>query len=887
MRAHLLATTAVVALLAATSANAQNATWSSTPGSSDYNTGSNWIPIPPTPADTVPSGTAFFGASNQTNVTFSPTITTVGGWTFNPGASAYTFANSVVLSFTGAGITVNGGSVTINNTFALLEFNNTSTAGSATINNFGGLVEFHNNSTAGTATMTTTGNQIQFLDSSTAGNATITNNSNNGAGVLFSGNSTAGSASITNNGLAIDFFANSTGGTATINNNTLLQFLDNSTGGGATITNTSAGAVVDFSGSTGPLGNNNLSVGSLAGPGKFYLGGNELTVGSNNMSTTVSGVISDCGATGAACNSRGATGGSLIKVGAGVLTLTGANTYNGPTTVNAGTLIVNGSIAPSRLTTVNSGGTLGGTGTVGNTQINSGGVFAPGSVTAGTSMAVAGNLAFQSGALYLVQVNSSTASLANVTGTASLAGTVDANVASGSFTSIKTYDILHSSGLGDTTFKGLIVSNPNLGASLTYSGTDVFLTLRAALGGGSNLNENQQNVANALNNFVNGGGTLPPGFASLFGLTGGTLANALSQLDGEVATGAERAAIQLTNSFLTLLTDPIGCGGANASAVSPYACDRGRSALPFAPEAEASLPPDIALAYASIFKAPPKPLFEQQWSTWGSAYGGSNISNGNATVGSNNVTTNIFGFAAGMDYSLTPDLLAGFALAGAGTNWGLANGLGTGRSDAFQVGARVISWFGPAYVKAALAFTNNWFTTNRSALGDQLTANFIGQSYGARLEGGYRVAVLPAVGVTPYGAVQFQDFHTPAYSETDATGGGFGLSYNAMNATDTRTELGARFDDPTLLYGKPLILFGRLAWAHDFVNNPALSAAFQALPGGTFTVFGAPIPQNSALTTAGAQLFLTPQWTLLAKFEGEFASGSQTYAGTGTLRYTW
>jgi uncharacterized protein with beta-barrel porin domain len=50
---------------------------------------------------------------------------------------------------------------------------------------------------------------------------------------------------------------------------------------------------------------------------------------------------------------------------------------------------------------------------------------------------------------------------------------------------------------------------------------------------------------------------------------------------------------------------------------------------------------------------------------------------------------------------------------------------------------------------------------------------------------------------------------------------------------------GARFDDPTIVYNKPLILFGRLAWAHDFVSNPTLSAAFQALPGGTFTVNGA------------------------------------------------
>jgi outer membrane autotransporter protein len=147
--------------------------------------------------------------------------------------------------------------------------------------------------------------------------------------------------------------------------------------------------------------------------------------------------------------------------------------------------------------------------------------------------------------------------------------------------------------------------------------------------------------------------------------------------------------------------------------------------------------------------------------------------------------------------------------------------------------------------------------------------------------------VLPAFAVTPYGAVQFQDFNTPAFSETDTTGGGLGLNFAAQNSTDVRTELGARFDDPTLFFTRPLILFGRLAWAHDFVSNPTLSAAFEALPGGTFTVNGAPIPRDSALTTAGAKLFLTPQWTLLAKFEGEFAPGSQTYAGTGTLRYSW
>jgi hypothetical protein len=43
----------------------------------------------------------------------------------------------------------------------------------------------------------------------------------------------------------------------------------------------------------------------------------------------------------------------------------------------------------------------------------------------------------------------------------------------------------------------------------------------------------------------------------------------------------------------------------------------------------------------------------------------------------------------------------------------------------------------------------------------------------------------------------------------------------------------------------------------------------------------------AAATGLGAQLFFAPNWSLLVKFDSEFASASQTYAGSGTLRYTW
>ena len=104
-------------------------------------------------------------------------------------------------------------------------------------------------------------------------------------------------------------------------------------------------------------------------------------------------------------------------------------------------MIVNGSIASSSLTTVNSGAALLGSGTVGSAFINSGGFLVPGPVGTPGSMTITGNLAFQSGALYVVQVSPTTASITNVSGTASLAGTVGAVFSPGNYM-VRSYPIL-------------------------------------------------------------------------------------------------------------------------------------------------------------------------------------------------------------------------------------------------------------------------------------------------------------------------------------------------------------------------------------------------------------------------------------------------------------
>jgi outer membrane autotransporter protein len=584
--------------------------------------------------------------------------------------------------------------------------------------------------------------------------------------------------------------------------------------------------------------------------------------------------------------------GAFQQNGIGTTVLTAVNTYTGPTFVNAGTLVVNGSIASSAVT-VNAGGTLAGTGTVGPATIASGGIFAPGATGTPGTMTVAGNLAFQSGALYLVQVNPSIASSSNVSGTASLAGTVQAAFAAGSYAT-RAYTILSAAGgLGGTTFNALTTSNLPAGftASLSYTATDAILNLTASLGSSPSapsgpsalacaFSINQCNVANALNAFFNNGGALPPNFLAIFGLTGANLANALALLSGEAATGAQQGAFQLTNQFLGIMLDPFVDGRSGVG---------GGGAIGFAPARE-ELPEDIALAYAKILKEPPKPQsFEQRWSVWGAGYGGSNRTSGDvAVVGSHDLSAATAGGAAGLDYRLAHGTVVGFALAGAGTNWSLAQGLGGGKSDAFQAGIYGTTRSGPAYLAAALAYTNHWMSTDRFAFaGDHLAASFNAQSFGGRVEGGYRFATIYG-GLTPYAAVQAQNFHTPSYSEVDLTSGGFALGFNSRNATDTRSELGGRFDRLLLLNPEAaLTLRARVAWAHDWVSDPSLLPVFQALPGASSIVNGATPAKNSALTSAGAELRLASGVVLLAKFDGEFASHSSTYAGTGTVRYTW
>jgi len=578
------------------------------------------------------------------------------------------------------------------------------------------------------------------------------------------------------------------------------------------------------------------------------------TIDQNGIHSNFSGVFSDAvaGHPGYITIVNSGSGGSV--------TFSGINTYTGPTTVNGGTLDVEGSIASSSLTAVNAGGALMGAGTVGNTLIGAGGILAPGNGTSGSTMSVAGDLAFQSGAQYVVQLNPNTSSLANVSGTATLGGaTVNAVYANGSYVE-KQYTILTAAGGVSGTFDDLVNTNlpSDFYAGLSYDTNNAYLNLTLSFGLLGDLNQNQQNVGDALVDYFNRARRIPGAFGAL------TPAG-LTQISGELATGTQQVTFDAMNQFMGVMTDQSGAGRDFA------VCD------------------DVVAT--KLLKAPQRvDCYVPHWSVWAAGYGGGRTTDGNAIIGSNSINSHVYGGVVGADYRISPDTRMGFALAGGGTNFSVGNALGSGRSDLFQAGAFIHQTIGAAYLTSAVAYGWQDITTNRTltvAGIDRLQANFNANAFSGRLEGGYRFAA-PGMGLTPYAAAQLAIYDLPGYAEQALVGANmFALNYDAKAATASRSELGLRTDKSFDVQDAVLTLRGRAAWAHNFDVTPSIAANFQTLPGASFVVSGASIGRDAALTTASAEMTWRNGLSLAATFDGEFSDVTRSYTGRAVLRYQW
>ncbi len=268
--------------------------------------------------------------------------------------------------------------------------------------------------------------------------------------------------------------------------------------------------------------------------------------------------------------------GSVTKAGTGTLVLTGTSNYTGTTTVAGGRLTVNGSIANSA-TTLQTGTSLTGTGTVGALTLLSGSTVSPGNVGVNSGVGnlnVAGPIVFNTGTTYVADILPGSNDRIIVAGTAALNGTLALNVQGSAGNSITptylfnaTYTVLTSTGLNGTfTTTGLGNFGVAFAPTVSYANNAVTVRLNPAslvtLGG--TLTPNQFQVASAFDRAVLAGYNPQP-FYPLY-VQGAGIPAALTQLDGEIHSAERRVALEDTRIVRETAFDRLNTGSDAAAA---------------------------------------------------------------------------------------------------------------------------------------------------------------------------------------------------------------------------------------------------------------------------------------------------------------------------------
>jgi autotransporter-associated beta strand protein len=161
-------------------------------------------------------------------------------------------------------------------------------------------------------------------------------------------------------------------------------------------------STLNTTGANVTLANNVMTNGddvTFAGSQSFTFTGNwtfayDRSIIVNNPQVLISGTIKQT-----------SSGTKFTKDGPGVLVFAGACTYTDATIITAGTLLVTGSIGAASGITVNSGGTLAGSGIVGAVTVNTGGTVFPGTNATTTGMLTTGAITFNTGAAFNVTLN--------------------------------------------------------------------------------------------------------------------------------------------------------------------------------------------------------------------------------------------------------------------------------------------------------------------------------------------------------------------------------------------------------------------------------------------------------------------------------------------------
>ncbi|MDU6683699.1 MAG: autotransporter domain-containing protein [Enterobacteriaceae bacterium] len=577
---------------------------------------------------------------------------------------------------------------------------------------------------------------------------------------------------------------------------------------------------------------------------------------------------------------------------------------------NAGSDVSNG-LGYSSAASIKAGGTLGGNGTLGQTEILSGGHISPGDGDIGT-LTLKRYLNFIGESFYDVDISGDGRSdLLNVEGKTTISNQATVQVTAldpqTSYQTGQVYRIINSAGGIDGQFASAISKSAFLDVALNYSANAVDLSIAQKESGenpgnpggenpgnpggenpgnpggenpgnpgGENpgnpgsenpgnpgtgtpgifqtvaLTSNQWNTAGALSTLTQSGPSLAL-YNSLLMLSAPEAREAFNQLSGEAYPSVQSTLIASSSQVFNVLNQRMAGSFDNDS-------------LPI---------PPLAMSFAQ-----PAPV--QNNGVWGQTFGSWVRTDGDSNTGK--LDGNTAGFLLGADRKLdNHNVRVGGFFGYSRGNYDVDSRRSSMDIDNYHLGLYAAARQDAFSLRGSLGYTWHKIDAERkvdfSGYSDRLSANYDANSLLAFTEAGYRFGQ-PEQNIEPFVNLSYVRLNTDDFKEN---GGAAALSVRNDTADTFFSTLGAR---AVAELPKNVSLYGSLGWQHAYGDKKASSRmAFAGSDG--FTSEGTPVDEDMLVGDVGVSFTLPHSATLNVGYKGQIGSDTRVNALNANLRWSF
>lgn len=554
---------------------------------------------------------------------------------------------------------------------------------------------------------------------------------------------------------------------------------------------------------------------------------------------------------------------------------------------NGGTLILNATAGSdvnngqgySSAASIKAGGTLGGNGTLGQTEIQSGGHISPGDGNIGT-LTLKRYLNFIGESFYDVDIaGDGRSDQLLVAGKTTISDRAKVQVtALDPQTSYKTgqsYRILTSDGGIDGQFASAVSKSAFLDVALNHSANAVDLTIAQKDTGGENPggenpggenpgsgkpgifqtvaeSGNQWNTAGALSTLAQRGPSLAL-YNSLLLLSAPEAREAFNQLSGEVYPSMQSNLIAGSTQLFNVL---------NQRMLRLFDND--------------SLPvPPLAMSLVQPAQAQNSGVWGQTFSSWGR-------NSGNGNVGK--LDGNTTGFLLGADRKLADhNVRIGGYFGYSRGDYDVDSRRSKADTDNYHLGLYAAGQQDAFSLRGALGYTWHKIEGKRnvdfSGFSDRLKSDYDANSLLAFTEAGYRFGQ-PEMNVEPFINLSYIRLHTDSFQES---GGAAALSVRNETMNTFYSTLGVR---GVTELPKNVSLYGSLGWQHAYGDkNTSSRMAFAGSD--AFVTQGQAVDDNVMVGDIGVSVKLSRAATLDVGYQGQFGADTRVNSVNANLRWSF